>query len=122
MRKTQPSFDRTRICLPFVHFMLLLITSIHMDISVKNSLVKVPSNFVIGLIYFCGSLFSFMFVLNAKRTNIFLNRILFLLAFYENATQFIYRISMDFEVSFPPSSQGISFIFVITDTFSLVTL
>ena len=101
--------------------MLLLVKHTLMVIQVKNSLLGHLINFISSLIYLYGSLSSFMIALNVKLINIsLLNPKMFLLLFlfYENATHFNYKISMDTKGPISPSSQNNSYIFVIIDAFS----
>ena len=91
-----------------------------MVFTVKNSLLKLSINFIIFPIYIYGSLFSFMSVLNAKRTNNFLlnKKKFFSFTVFDFANHFEYRISKDTEGPISPFSQGTSYIFQIIDAFS----
>ena len=86
----------------------------------EKVIIKRLTNSIIFLTSLYGSLFSFMIEMNVKHTNISpLNLKTFLLLFfYENATHFKYRKSMDTEDPISPSSHNNSYNFVIIDAFS----
>ena len=99
-------------------FMLHLVKHILIVIRVKNSLLGHLTNSILSLIYLYGSLFSSIECQTNKHFPIKSQNFFPCLPFYESATHFNYRISMDTKGPISPSSQNNSYIFVIIDAFS----
>ena len=118
--KTQPFVNQTRTCLPVALFYAAFDKTHSRDLSgeffknIFNQFYYIQPLPLLISIYFhdcieCQT--NKHFPIKPKILSLFL-------PFYENATHFNYRITMDTEILISPSSQGNSYIFVIIDAFS----
>ena len=119
--KTQPSIDQTRICLPFkLFFAAFNKTHSHGHSGEKLSIRTFNQFYYILHLPLWFSIFFHDCIecqIN-KHFPIKAQNISPLLPFYENATHFNYRISVDTKGTISPSFHNNSYIFVIIDAFS----
>ena len=119
--KTQPSINQTRICLPFKLFYAAFSkTHSHGHSGEKLSIKTFNQFYFIPHLPLWFSIFIHDCIecQTNKHFPIKPQNISPPLPFYENATHFNYRISMDTKGPISPSSQNNSYIFVIIDAFS----
>ena len=119
--KTQPSINQTRICLPFKLFYAAFSkTHSHGHSGEKLSIKTFNQFYFIPHLPLWFSIFIHDCIecQTNKHFPIKPQNISPPLTFYENATHFNYRISMDTKGPISPSSQNNSYIFVIIDAFS----
>ena len=119
--KTQPSINQTRICLPFKLFYAAFNkTHSHGHSGEKLSIKTFNQFYFIPHLPLWFSIFTHDCI-DCQTNKHFLikpQNISPPLPFYENATHFNYRISMDTKGPISPSSQNNSYIFVIIEAFS----
>ena len=119
--ETQPSINQTRICLPFKLFYAAFTkTHSHGHSGEKLSIKTFNQFYFIPHLPLWFSIFIHDCIdcQTNKHFPIKPQNISPPLPFYENATHFNYRISMDTKGPISPSSQNNSYIFVIIDAFS----